>query len=116
MFEIIRAGQGSDVIDLSGDRGITDVSCVDGIDSYFVDAGDYADPNTDEYRCQKVTIVAWWGWILIQIRPPRISLSQGCRRGVPSAEFALWRVHRSKLRAGELVQTLSKLEPLRVFA
>lgn len=49
VFEVIWAGQGSDTIDLSGDGGSTDVSCEGGVDSYSVDAGDYADPNTCEY-------------------------------------------------------------------
>ncbi|MBI5309670.1 MAG: hypothetical protein HZB14_01380 [Actinobacteria bacterium] len=49
VFEVIWAGQGSDLIDLSGDGGNTQLVCEGGIDYYSVDAGDDADLNTCEY-------------------------------------------------------------------
>lgn len=49
VFELIWAGQGNDTIDLSGDGLTTDLSCEGGVDSYSLDAGDYADPNNCEY-------------------------------------------------------------------
>ena len=49
VFEVIWAGQGSDLIDISGDGVNTQLVCEGGIDYYSVDAGDDPDANTCEY-------------------------------------------------------------------